>query len=145
MKPTIRVRLGVVAAALWIGLGAVLFGVGGDGYSGVSLSGAVTVEGVPLEHGTIFFLLTSPPSVDLVTAGTVIERGRFKIRPTDPLVPGTYHVRISGLDSFLPREMNPDSPSLPPDPVPECYNSKSVLEVVIPRRGTNILNFDFKR
>jgi hypothetical protein len=144
MKPTLRTGLGVIAAASSIGLVAILFRVGGNDPQRVSLSGTVKVDGTLLERGSIYFTLISP-SADLVTAGALIHHGQFTLCDSDPIVPGTYHVRISGLDSFLPREVLSDPDSLPPDPLPDRFHSKSVLQVVIHHAGTNHLEFNLTR
>ena len=144
MKPTLRTRLSVVATALWIGVGAVLLGADGEDSSRISLFGTVKVDGKLLERGSVYFTLTSP-SESLVTSGAYIHHGRFTLPTTDPLVPGTYQVRISGLESFLSRDMFGGDPSMPAEPLPECYNSKSVLQVVITHGGTRQLEFDLKQ
>lgn len=143
MKPTLQTRLSVIAVTLWLGLGAVLLGAGGDDPSRVSLTGLVNLDGQPLDRGSIYFRMTSP-SGDLITGGALIHQGRFSLPETDPIVPGTYMVRVSGLESFIPRELLRDDPSLPREPLPECYNAQSILKVVIPRGGKQSLKFDLK-
>ena len=102
MKPTPQTRLSVIAADLRIGLGAVLFGEGGDDPSRISLFGTVNVDGKPLERGTIGFFLISPSPKD-VSGGGLIDRGRFVLNNSDSLVPGTYLVVIRQLPDTAAR------------------------------------------
>ena len=144
MEPRLNARVGVIAVTLWIGLGAVLSGVGGDDPSRVSLYGMVKVDGAPLESGTVYFRIISP-SANLVTGGAMVHHGRFALPESDPIVPGTYEVRISGLDTLIPRELLGVNTSVPPESLPECYNSKTILQVQIPRGGKQYLTFELKR
>ena len=96
MKQFLRTRLSVIAAALWIGLGAIFFGVGGDDPSHVALVGNINVDGQPLDRGTISFFLVSP-TTQPVSGGAFIRHGRFTLDQASALVPGRYLVRVSGL------------------------------------------------
>jgi hypothetical protein len=130
MKSLLRTRLGIITAALWIGLGAVIFGVGGDDPSRISLVGSVKVDGKPLNHGTICFFLVTEPSQP-VSDGTTVHHGEFALLDSSTLVPGTYSVWINGIDEGA-------------KPLPDRFNSKSVLDVVITHGGTCHLAFDLK-
>jgi hypothetical protein len=146
MNGLLRSRLGLIAAALWVGLGAVFFGVGGDDPSRVFLYGTVKVDGQPLDRGTIQFFRI-PQSPDPVSAGAIIDQGRFSLCELDSLVPGTYLVKISGLGlEGLAVAAGAEAESLSlKEPLPERYNRKSEIEVVIPHEGTRQLHFDLKR
>jgi hypothetical protein len=144
MKRTLRLRLSVIAVALWIGLGAILFGVGGDDPSRLSLMGNVRLDGKPLDAGVIYFLLASPAPPQVMDA-TRIHHGHFKISDSDSMVPGTYQVRISGLECVLIPEAQGTGASLPTDPMPDRFNRKSELEVFLPHGGTFHLEFDLKQ
>jgi hypothetical protein len=146
MRSLLRTRLGIIATALWIGLGATFLGVGGNDPSRVALVGSVKVDGKPLDHGTICFFLTSP-SVSQVFGVGSIQHGHFKLLDSNSLRPGTYSVRISGRAektvSVPARQTAGDVPQF--EPLPERFNEKSVLEVAILRGGTCHLDFDLKR
>jgi hypothetical protein len=142
MKSILSSRLSVIAAALWIGLGAIFFGVGGDSPSRVSLFGSVKLDGAPLDHGTIYFLRLD--SSQPASGASKISHGHFSVGDDDLLEPGTYEVRISGLDVIVVREAQGEGATVQADPVPDCYNFKSVIQVVIPRGGSRHLEFDLK-
>ena len=146
MKNALRTRLGVLAASLWIGLGAICFGVGGDDPSRVSILGSVKVDGEPLDRGTIYLLLVSP-STHPASGSAFIHHGHFAINETDSLVPGTYMVKISGLGvEALAVPAGQEAVALSQtEPLPDRYNEKSELEVVIAHGGTRHLAFDLKR
>ncbi len=146
MKSNLRTRLCLIAAALWIGLGAICFGVGGDDPSRVSLFGNVNLDGAPLGRGTIIFLLVSP-STQPVSASAMIHHGHFAVDDSSFLVPGTYIVKISGLGIegvLVPAGQAADGyPRV--EPLPDRFNKKSELEVVIPHGGSRHLEFNLKR
>ena len=79
MKSLLRTRLGIITAALWVALGAVFFGEGGDDPSRVTLVGTVKVDGRPLDHGTISFFL-KPLLEHAVSDAGGIDHGHFTSR-----------------------------------------------------------------
>lgn len=146
MKAILQSRLGLIAAALWVGLGAVCFGVGGDDPSRVSLLGSIKHDGEPLDHGTIHFFLVPEPAQP-ITACALIHHGRFVINDSDTLVPGRYMVKVSGLGInalSVPAGREREALLLK-EPLHARYNEKSELEVVIPHGGTRHLEFNLKR
>jgi hypothetical protein len=142
MKPTLLARLSVLAAVLWIGLGAVLFGVGGDDPSRVSLFGSVTIDGKPLEHGTICFFLISP-SAKNVSGGGFIDHGNFVLSDSSDLVPGSYVVTIRELPDRTAQIAAGTGAEA--RPLPDRFNMKTELEVEIPHGGSRRLEFLLKR
>jgi len=122
-------------------LGAVICGVGGDDPSRVSLFGTVKVDGKPLDHGLICFILKSP-SEQLVLGGGGIDHGHFTLHESDSLVPGSYSVRIDG--QVKQGVSVPEGQDAADMPLPDRYNTKSELEVVIPCNGTHHLDFNLK-
>ena len=142
MKPTLQARLSVIAAVLWVALGAVLFGVGGDDPTHVSFFGSVKVDGKPLERGTICFFLVSPSSEGASGSG-YIHHGRFVLDDSDYLVPGTYNVMIRGLpESDVPGAAGEESRT---EPLPERFKLKRDVELEISRGGSRRLEFHLKR
>lgn len=145
MKPTLRARLGVVAAALWIGLGAIFFGVGGDDPSRVLLSGSVKIDGQPLDHGTIYFLPVSS-ATEPTSGSALVDHGEFAVSDDASMTPGTYTVKISGLGlEGLTARAGEEGNAALVEPLPRRYNEESELEVVIPHCGTRHLEFNLNR
>ncbi|MGC8641858.1 MAG: hypothetical protein ACP5XB_18485 [Isosphaeraceae bacterium] len=146
MKSNPRTRLSLIAAALWIGLGVVFVGVGGDDPSRVWFHGTIHVDGQPLDHGTIqFFRMTQSP--EPMSAGALVNHGHFALGELTSLAPGTYRVVISGLGVeglLVAAGMEDESPTLT-EPIPARYNRKSELLIDVPRCGTQHLHFDLKR
>ena len=142
MKSLLRTQLGTLTAALWIALGAVFFGVGGDDPSRVTLVGTVKLDGRPLDNGTICFFLKSP-SEQPVSGGGGIDHGHFTtLENSLPLVPGTYRVWIVGqVKQGVSVPAGQDAADVP---LPDRYNTKSELEVFIPNNGTHQLDFNLK-
>ena len=141
MKSLLRTRLGIITASLWVALGAVFFGVGGDDPSRVTLVGTVKVDGRPLDHGTIRFFLKPLLKQPVLDVGG-IDRGHFTLEGRSPLVPGTYCVWILGqVKQGVSVPAGQDAAEVP---LPDRYNTKSELEVVIPHNGTHHLDFNLK-
>jgi len=100
-------------------------GCGGDGR--VQISGVVTLDGVPIESGTIAF---RPVDGSGPTAGVLISHGRYSAR----VWPGRMRVEIQGYKEVGQERAlasDPDSPIVPKtEPiVPEKYNTKSILTI----------------
>ena len=64
----------------------------GCGKSGVKVSGAVTLDAVPLENGWAEF--TPEDLANGPNAGAIIKQGRFSIEPTGNISPGDFVVQI---------------------------------------------------
>ncbi len=84
-----RTTFGIWLLIAMTGL-AFVSGCGGDGRLGVS--GAVTVDGKPLESGVISFQPAAGNQGH--SAGTGVQAGRYEIESTKGLLPGEYQVRI---------------------------------------------------
>ena len=136
----LRWRLGFAAVLL---LGAVA-----GGCSRVprrfALEGKVTVDGVPLESGSMAWI----PLAGTVapTCGGSITRGRFSIPAPQGAREGQYRVEITATR----QSERPDSPSL--DGMTMCfsvyqylparYNSESDLVATVIRSGKNLYTFE---
>lgn len=111
------------------------------------ISGEVTLDGAPLDSGSIHF--TSKGSEKLVTSGAMIENGEFNIPQEKGLPPGTYFVEISSPDASAPLVVyqgGPGQPRLPPtapERIPADYNANRTIEVT--EDGDNNFRFDIDR
>jgi hypothetical protein len=162
MKPSKRVFVEMVAC--W---GAMT--LGGCGPAAVDdlprqpVSGKVTLDGKPLEQGTITF----SPTTELPTPGMVsITGGSYSIPGTQGLVAGTYKVSIEVADTTEPVEKFGDLPGVAgrhqaeaadkkkraevlgkkgassSQAVPARYNTATTLTATVEDGGTNSFDFD---
>ena len=111
----------------------------------LSVSGEVTLDGAPLDSGTILF--TSVGAAQLVSSGAMIQDGAYFVPEEQGLVPGTYQVEITSPDKSAPLAMapaGPDQQGIPvaPDRIPEEYNVKTDKRVEVTRNGDNAFDFD---
>ena len=113
-----------------------------------AVSGKVTFDGKPLDHGMIEFW-PEGSGEGRVTSGTVITEGTYQIEMLQGLPPGKYRVRI-----FSP-EGNPDDPvpTGAPGPggkpgverIPAQYNVKSDLTLLVVAGELAQFDIDIKR
>ena len=93
------------------------------------MEGLVTLDGVPIEKGTIMLI---PANGKGQSAGGGIVAGRYRI----PVSPGPMEVRISAnrKDGKMPDPLNPGSGAMIDryvDYVPVRYNEKTELNVTL--------------
>jgi len=98
-------------------------GCGGDGR--VKISGTVTLDGVPIETGTISF---HPADGAGPTAESLISEGRYALQ----VAVGKKKVAIEGYKVVGQEHVFPDDPTSPLAPktepiVPEKYNTQTTL------------------
>lgn len=99
------------------------------------ISGEVTLDGAPLDSGSIH--LTSKGGERLAATGASIVNGEFQIPQEKGLPPGTYFVEISAPDTAAPLvsyQAGPGQPRLPPtapERVPAAYNANRTIEVTV--------------
>lgn len=111
----------------------------------LEVTGNVTLDGVPLDSGSIRF--TSVGTEKLVASGTTIKNGEFRVPQEKGLLPGTYLVEISSPDTSAPLVSHPTAPGEPalpptaPERIPEQYNSKSKQTVEVTTDGENHFEF----
>jgi hypothetical protein len=108
-----------------------------------AVSGKVTLDGKPLERGTISFL----PATQSPTPGMVsIVGGSYSMPKAYGLVPGSYKVSISSSDSTGPAEKFGDVPGKTPPPpkelIPTRYNSDTTLTAEVKQGASNSFDFD---
>jgi len=128
--------------ALAVGV-AVLSGCG-DKYDGrVGVTGSVTLEGAPLDTGTITF---EPFDGRGSASGADITNGQYSIERKSGLKPGKYRVMITSGDGKTPAsEEEAGGPGganiVSVDRIPPEYNERTQQEVEIKADGAN--KFDF--
>lgn len=141
MSPTTPMIRGFVLLA-WLAANLVGCGPRTDR---LALSGNVTLDGAPLDKGTIQF--TTLGEGTLQSTGAVIQEGAYHIPAEKGLSPGTFRVELSAPDgNAQPVRVAayPGGPTIPvaPDRIPAEYNIESNKSVKVTRDGEN--QFDFE-
>jgi len=129
------VALGVVALSI-LAIGC----QGGDGMQRVPVSGTVTLGGPPLANGSITFL----PVGDGVSAGGMIENGKYEIPPDKGPVPGSYTVEVNASEPTGETIIDPAGGIEVPqvrNPVPARYNRNTELIAEISATELNVVDF----
>jgi hypothetical protein len=120
------------------------YGCGGDPLGRQALSGAVTVDGSPLQKGTINF----QPAQAGIGSGTRIESGKYSIARKDGLPAGKYRVVINApTPGSADAQSNapPGAPAPPPQElIPEEWNAKTEHTIDVVSSGKNEHNFDIQ-
>jgi hypothetical protein len=110
-------------------------GCGGPANGRLSVSGAVTLDGTPLDQGVIAF-----HSSDAAIAG-----GEYYIAADKGLLPGSYKVAIDSADSTgktaSPVEY---SMAIPVSKIPLKYNGETTLVAVVAAAADNVFNFQLE-
>jgi hypothetical protein len=116
-----------------------------DQYAGrMAVSGNVTLEGQPLDGGSISF---EPIDQGLDTrAGGEVKNGRFSIPRESGLKPGKYLVRLTAGDGKTPTNEEAGAPGgstniISVDRIPEDWNVNSKHEVEVKADGSNTFEF----
>jgi hypothetical protein len=125
---------------------AALCACAGCGAGRPRIEGNVTLDGAPVDGGSISFFQGGGPGSDkgnapIVGGKYVIEGGR-----ASNLTPGTYTVRIGWLRRLAkpgPDPANVDTSPAVKQAVPPRYNTQSTLTREV-TSGTNKLDFDLK-
>lgn len=139
-----------------------LLGVTGCGPSNplgrLAISGNVTLDGVPLDRGSIDFRPQQPSGF---SSGTVITNGIYNISAHQGLPPGRYTVRIYSPrkpEGALPEDAVDwtvetfDGPTpggesrrtLAVERIPAEYNTSTDKVIEVTAEGSNEFNFDIK-
>ena len=125
-------------------LGMLLVAIVGCGRSNrAAVDGHVTLDGKPVEDGTISFI---PPGESHLAAWGKIKAGSYSIPARNGPALGTSQVEVR-----WPRKTGRKLPALPPAPatdevaeaIPDCYNKQSKLKAEI-KPGANQVDFDLK-
>jgi hypothetical protein len=125
----------LVAAAL----GVIVLAGCGPHSDRLEISGEVTLDGAPLNGGSIRFTSLSERTI---STGSNVEDGEFDIPQEKGLPPGTYHVEITAPDRDSPPIMVVAIPGEPPIPVqperiPAKYNTDSKQTFEVTADGDN--------
>lgn len=133
----------IAMAALVLMLTAcVLSGCGGNRRQGVEVEGVVTLDGRPLESGTIAFRPASGTTSP--SAGAKIEAGRFALPADDGPFAGEFLVEITARRDSGRRVVDPNSGallSIPEQYLPARYNEQTELTATIGTDAANQLTF----
>lgn len=136
-------RTPLAAFGLWIAGNLSGCGDPAGGVVTVPIAGTVTMEGEPLESGS---LTLSPADGQGATAGAVIQKGKFSAK----VPPGSKLVQISS-SKVVGQQKALDDPNdhrmidIVEDRVAPEFNISSTLTCEIPENGTNTLAFEVKR
>jgi hypothetical protein len=111
-----------------------------------AVQGAVTFQGKPVDYGMISF---QPEDLQHgVSSGAMIQDGKYQIKVSQGLPPGSYLVMISSPDrSKIEKVEGPpgDERSLAVERIPLKYNVKTTLKLEVPKaRGTHEANFELQ-
>jgi len=132
-------------AAVVLGSSAFVLFIGcGQRSDRLPLSGTITLNGTPLDSGSIRF--NSSEGEKLVATGALIQSGEYHVPQEKGLPPGRYRVEISSPDVNAPPVMVRDGPGtagIPaaPERIPPEYNVNSQQTVAVTVDGEN--RFDF--
>ncbi len=126
--------------------GLLASGCGESGPERLAASGEVTLDGQPLETGSIAFIPaegTQAPSV-----GGTIENGRYELPAEKGALVGKYNVRITSMQK-TGKQIEAGSPEPPgtmvdevKQVIPPRYNTETELTAEVTADGEN--TFDFK-
>jgi hypothetical protein len=111
----------------------------------LELSGAVTLDGAPLDGGSIQF--SSLEGEKLIGTGAMISGGEYFVTQEKGLPPGTYRVEISAPDTSVPpvRLRTPSGElGIPtaPERIPAEYNVNSNQTIQVDDDSDNHFEFD---
>jgi len=110
------------------------------------ISGAVTLDGAPLNKGSIRF---EPQDAQAGTpSGAMIDKGRYAIPRDQGLAPGVYRVILTATEASAENRTadeimnNPGPP--PKELIPPSYNRQSKITVEVKAAGPNQFDFPIK-
>jgi hypothetical protein len=132
---------------------------GGDSLPRERLSGTVTLDGQPLEKGTIRFMPTAQENASTATE-TIITSGAYEVPASTGLLPGPYQVSISAVEEIKgsrPASRVRRGPGYDPEGgtgvedssadvrvreiLPAQYNTRSTLKADVTKGGKNVFDF----
>ena len=145
-KQCLAPRLGLLWLGVFLVIVTAVAGCGRNPLGRLAISGKVTLNGRPLEQGTIAFEPTVRQTG--VASGSNIVDGSYSIPTEKGLPPGKYIVRIY---SAVHRKTAPSGGDAPGSPdviapaiqiIPPEYNVRSEKSVEVTSEGPNEFNFD---
>ena len=110
----------------------------------LQVSGKISLDGVPLDAGSIRFISTGEK---LISSGAKVRHGEYLIPQEKGLPPGTYRIRITAADTAAAPVVirtGPGDPGTPtqPERIPAEYNSQSQHTVDVTAGGDNSFVFE---
>jgi hypothetical protein len=122
---------------------AFLLSIGGCGSElpqGMPVSGTVSFQGAPLDHGSIEF---APVSDEGVFSGAPIVVGTYEIPDENGLTAGEYEVRISSSsgETATEEEAPGESSVTAKERIPAGYNVATTLKVTVQPSQDNTFDF----
>jgi hypothetical protein len=110
----------------------------------LEITGTVTLDGVPLDEGSIRFTSMGEKKI---SSGALVQQGEYHIPRETGLTVGAYHVEITAPDTKAPPVMVqvvPGKRGMPtqPDRIPPEYNVNSKQKVDVSEDGDNHFVFD---
>ena len=134
MRSPLPLPFRVVLAVFSLGMVAISAAWGEFDSSRISVAGTVSLDGKPLESGTIRFICPLTRNRSMWTSAWW-RTANTPSPDSESLVPGTYQVQIrSYAQEAVPRAIKANADEIPPDQrilVPARYNVQSVLQVKI--------------
>jgi hypothetical protein len=115
--------------------GMLLSGCGAEKV-GSPITGTVTFQGKPLDHGMIQFF---PAEGQSTFSGSPIENGNYRLPPEFGLAPGKYTVRVNSPEGNAPADLEV---GVFTERIPAKYNSESTLSAEVKEGVDN--KFDFQ-
>lgn len=113
----------------------------GDRVQGLEIKGTVTLEAVPLPSGAITLIPIGPGT----PVGTTITDGKYLIDSSDGAQAGEYRVEIDSSQSTGKKVQSSVGEAFEEEfknVIPEKYNRKSILKVLITQDGDHVHDFE---
>jgi hypothetical protein len=137
---TIRLQITLLVVGTCISIGC------GPHTDRLAVSGKVTLNGEPLDGGSIQFTSLGEKKMN---GGAMINGGQYNIPQEKGLLPGTYHLEIYAPDNAakpILYRSSPDSPGVmtQPERVPPEYNISSKKTIEVKPGGDNRFDFDIQ-
>lgn len=132
-----------VALGLWCAMAMCFAGCGGDGENRAAVHGTVTLDGQPVENGSILF--TPIEETKGQVAGGPIQGGRFQLDEKVGAAVGWNRVEIRAqrkTGKMVQKPFAPVRETIPEqvEAVPARYNSESTLRFEV-KPGDNLADF----
>ena len=137
-----------LSAAMVVGVGVILPAGCGPAYpkGTLAFSGSVTLEGQPLDQGSIEF--TSLPGQTEARSGAMVRNGSFSIPAHQGLPAGKYRVRVyssAGDAAAAMPEAPGDSTEVEvTERIPAAWNTESEQEITVESGAKNEFRFDIQ-
>jgi hypothetical protein len=115
-------------------------GCGSEVPQGIPVSGTVSYQGAPLDHGSIEF---APVGDEGIFSGAPIVAGTYEIPEENGLTAGEYEVRISSSsgETATEEEAPGESTVTAKERIPSDYNVATTLKVTVQPSQDNTFDF----